>query len=207
MIGERAYSRNSIWLGLAWFLIAGCLGMTAWTLLQLDASGVYILPLPGINGITLGVSLSLLAIAPSIAGIYTLVRRAVGSTRRRLVARLVKMAGWITGIIVALFFSCLSLAMIVLIPGGSYMLHSPNDGRTALIVNRTFLHAGGFTVYQSRNWPLYVEVGSVITNNAHDPFREGTYRAAWTDEGLQLDYVFDYMKPNTYHQEVIELRR
>ncbi|WP_309106386.1 hypothetical protein [Arthrobacter sp.] len=114
--------------------------------------------------------------------------------------------GWITGIYVSLLFSYLAFAMFLLTPGTSYGLQSPNDGRSALIVDRTFLHAGGFTIYEPRSWPVYVEVGSVVTNNAHDPFREGNYRAAWTEQGLELEFVSDYVKPNMFEREFIELR-
>lgn len=113
--------RTFTWLGLGWLLVAACLGLMAWTLLQIDSSGVYILLAPGINSIT----------------------------------------GWVTGIYVSLVFSYLAFAMFLLTPGTSYLLQSPNDGRSALIVNRTFLHAGGVTVYEPRSWPIYVEVGSV----------------------------------------------
>jgi len=97
--------------------------------------------------------------------------------------------------------------MFLLTPGNSYKLQSPDDGRGVLIVSRAILHAGGFTIYEPRSWPIYVETGSVVTNNAHDPFREGAYRAAWTDEGLELEFVFDYMEPNKYDREFIDLRQ
>lgn len=96
--------------------------------------------------------------------------------------------------------------MFLLTPVTAYTLQSPNDGRSVLIVNRTVLLAGGFTVYEPRNWPTYVEVGSLTTNNAHDPFGDGAYRAVWTDEGLELEFVSDYMKPDRYEHKFIEFR-
>jgi hypothetical protein len=202
----RDRPQTSVWLGIAWLLVAACLGLMSWTLLQLDSGDVYIHIAPDINTITLGTSLSLLAIVPAIAGIYLLARSAVARTRRRWLARLVKASGWVAGICVGLVFSYLALAMFLLTPVTAYTLQSPNDGRSVLIVNRTVLHAGGFTIYEPRNWPTYVEVGSLTTNNAHDPFRDGTYRAAWTGEGLELEFVVDYMKPGRYEHKFIELR-
>lgn len=203
----RDRPRTSVWLGIAWLLVAACLGLMSWTLLQLDSADIYILVAPNINTITLGTSLSLLAIVPAIAGIYLLARIAVVRTRRRWLARLLKASGWVAGICVGLVFSYLALAMFLLTPVTAYTLQSPHDGRSVLILNRTVLHAGGFTIYEPRNWPTYVEVGSLTTNNAHDPFRDGTYRAVWTGEGLELEYVDDYMKPDRYEHKFIELRQ
>lgn len=202
----RDRPRTSIWLGIAWLLVAACLGLMSWTLLQLDSADIYILLAPDINTITLGTLLSLLAMVPAIAGIYLLTRYAVASTRRGWVARLMKASGWVAGICVGLVSAYLALAMFLLTPVTAYTLQSPNDGRSVLIVNRTVLLAGGFTIYEPRNWPTYVEVGSLTTNNAHDPFRDGAYRAMWTDEGLELEFVSDYMKPDRYEHEFIELR-
>jgi hypothetical protein len=203
----RDRPRTSVWLGLALLLVASCLGLVAWTLFRLDSSGIYILLAPGINALTLGASLSLLAMVPLSAGIYLVVRCAVSSIGRSWLAGLVKATGWIIGICSGLVFTYQALAMLLLTPGSSYMLQSPNDGRGVLIVNRTILHAGGFTIYEPRNWPIYVQTGSVVTNNAYDPFLEGTYRAAWNDEGLELELVLDYMEPNRYEREFIELRK
>jgi hypothetical protein len=202
----RDRPRTSIWLGTAWLLVAACLGLMSWTLLQLDSADIYILLAPDINTITLGTFLSLLAMVPAIAGIYLLTRYAVASTRRRWVARLVKASGWAAGTCVGLVSAYLALAMFLLTPVTAYTLQSPNDGRSVLIVNRTVFLAGGFTIYEPRNWPTYMEVGSLTTNNAHDPFRDGAYRAMWTAEGLELEFVSDYMKPDRYEHEFIELR-
>lgn len=199
--------RTSVWLGLAWLLVAACLGLMSWTLLQLDSADIYILIAPNVNTITLGTALSLLAVVPAIAGIYLLTRSAVVRTRRRGLARLLKASGWVAGICVALVFSYLALALFLLTPVTAYTLQSPHDGRSVLIVNRTVLHAGGFTVYEPRNWPTYVQVGSLTTNNAYDPFRDGTYRVEWTAEGLELEFVHDYMQPDRYERKVIELRQ
>lgn len=203
----RDCPRTSVWLGLAWLFVAACLGLMSWTLLQLDSADIYILIAPNVNTITLGTALSLLAIVPAIAGIYLLTRSAVVRTRRRGLARLLKASGWVAGICVALVFSYLALALFLLTPVTAYTLQSPHDGRSVLIVNRTVLHAGGFTVYEPRNWPTYVQVGSLTTNNAYDPFRDGTYRAEWTAEGLELEFVYDYMKPDRYERKFIELRQ
>lgn len=202
--GERP--RPSIWLGVAWLLVASCFGLGAWFLLKLDSSDVYIHLAPGINSMTLGVCLSLLAIVPLTAGISGLVRRTAAGIRHRWLSSLVKTAGWLTGIGVGAVFAYLAFIMFLLTPGPSYVLDAPNDDRSVLIVNRTILHAGSFPVYEPRNWPVYVQVGSVLTNNAHDPFREGKYRQVWNDEGLELEFVFDYMEPNKYENELIRLR-
>ncbi|MFJ6157165.1 hypothetical protein ACIQF8_09125 [Pseudarthrobacter sp. NPDC092184] len=202
----RDRPRTSIWLGIAWLLVAACLGLMSWTLLQLDSADIYILLAPDINTITVGTLLSLLAMVPAITGIYLLTRYAVASTRSRWVARLVKASGWVAGICVGLVSAYSALAMFLLTPVTAYTLQSPNDGRSVLIVNRTVLLAGGFTVYEPRNWPTYVEVGSLTTNNAHDPFGDGAYRAVWTDEGLELEFVSDYMKPDRYEHKFIEFR-
>lgn len=203
----RDRPRTSIWLGIAWLLVAACLGLMSWTLLQLDSADIYILLAPDVNTITLGIFLSLLTIVPAIAGVYLLARCAVASTRRRWVARLAKASGWVAGICVGFVFSYLALAMFLLAPVAAYTLQSPNDGRSLLIVNRTLLLAGGFTIYEPRNWPTYAEVGSLTTNNAHDPFRDGTYRAVWTDEGLELEFVSDYMDPARNKHQFVELRQ
>ncbi|MFF1251494.1 hypothetical protein ACFVYC_03235 [Pseudarthrobacter sp. NPDC058329] len=202
----RDRPRTSIWLGFAWLLVAACLGLMSWTLLQLDSADIYFLLAPDINTMTLGTLLSLLAMVPAIAGIDLSARYAVASTRRRWVARLVKASGWVVGICVGLVSAYLAVAMFLLTPVTAYTLQSPNDGRSVLIVNRTVLLAGGFTIYEPRNWPTYVKVGSLTTNNAHDPFRDGAYRAVWTDQGLELEFVSDYMKPDRYEHEFIELR-
>jgi len=77
----RDRPRTSVWLGLAWLLVASCLGLVAWMLLRLDSSGIFILLAPGINTLTLGASLSLLAMVPLSAGIYLSVRCVVASIR------------------------------------------------------------------------------------------------------------------------------
>lgn len=203
----RDRPRTSVWLGIAWLLVAACLGLMSWTLLQLDSADIYVLIANEINTMTLGASLSLLAIVPAISGIYLLARSAVVRTRRRWLTRLVKAAGWVAGAWIGLVFSYLALATFLLTPVAAYTLQSPHDGRSVLIVNRTVLHAGGFNIYEPRNWPTFVEVGSLTTNNAHDPFRDGTYRAVWTDEGLELEFVKDYMKPDRYEYKFIEVRK
>lgn len=197
--------RTCIWLGIAWLLVSACLGLMSWTLLQLDSAGIYILLAPDINAITLGTALALLAMVPAIAGIYLLTRSSVVRIRRRWVARLIKVAGWVAGTFMGLVFSYLALACFLLTPVTAYTLHSPDDGRSVLIVNRTILTAGGFMIYEPRNWPTFVKVASLTTNNAHDPFREGTYRAVWTETGLNLEFVDDYMKPDRYEHKFIEL--
>lgn len=63
---------------------------------------------------------------------------------------------WLTGIGVGVVFSYLAFIMFLLTPGPSYVLEAPNDDRSVLIVNRIILHAGGFPVYEPRNWPVYV---------------------------------------------------
>lgn len=201
----RDRPRPSIWLGLAWLIVTACLGLGAWMLLELNSSDVYIVLVPGINSMTLGVSLSLLAIVPLIAGIHGLVRWIVAGIRHRWVSGLVKTAGWVSGIGIGLVFSYLAFVMFLLTPGPSYVLESPNDGRSVLVVNRTILHAGGFPVYEPRNWPIYVEVGSVGTNNAYDPFRSGKYRETWTAEGLELEFRMG-SGPDAYDREVVQLR-
>ncbi|MGR0161325.1 hypothetical protein [Paenarthrobacter nitroguajacolicus] len=156
---------------------------------------------------TLGIFLSLLAIMPATAGVYLVARSAMVRIRRRWLVLLVKTCAWAAGICVGLVFSYLALALYLITPVTAYTLQAPDDERSVLIVNRTVLIAGGFTVYEPRKWPTYAEVGSLTTNNAHDPFRDGTYRAVWTDEGLDLEFVYDYMKPDTYEHEFIELRQ
>ncbi|MBT2248222.1 hypothetical protein JHV56_05855 [Arthrobacter sp. BHU FT2] len=201
----RVRPRTSVWLGTAWLLVAVCLGLTSWSLLQLDSADVYILLAPNLNSMTLGTLLSLLAMVPAIGGIYILVRYVGAGIHRRWLAHLVTASGWVAGTCFGLIASYLALAMFLLTPVAAYTLQSPNDGRSVLIVNRTVLHAGGFTIYEPRNWPTYTEIGSLATNNGHDPFRDGAYRAVWTDEGLELEFASDYMKPDNYEQEFIEL--
>jgi hypothetical protein len=207
LTAARNRARSSIWLGIAWLLVAACLGLMSWTLFQLDSADIYILLAPDINAITLGTALALLAIVPAVAGVYLVVRSAVHRIRHPWIARLVTASGWVAGICISLVFSYLALMLFLLTPVTAYTLHAPTDGRSVLIVNRTVLIAGGFTIYEPRNWPTYVKVASLTTNNAHDPFSAGTYRAVWTDEGLDLEFVGDYMKPDRYEHTFIELRR
>ncbi|SDK48085.1 hypothetical protein [Arthrobacter sp. ok362] len=203
----RNRARTSIWLAIAWLLVAACLGLMSWTLLQLDSADVYILLAPDINAITLGTATAFLAIVPAAAGVHLLVRSAVLRTRQAWAARVVRASGWVAGICIGLVFSYLALMLLLITPVAAYTLHSPTDGRSVLIVNRTVLIAGGFSIYEPREWPTYTAVASLITNNAYDPFRAGTYRAVWTDAGLDLEFVGDYMKPDTYDHKFIEIRR
>ncbi|MHA7306442.1 hypothetical protein ACX80E_14560 [Arthrobacter sp. TMN-49] len=198
--------RTSVCLGLAWLAVAACFWAGAWMLEALDQSGFFIFLAPGLNSETLASSLAFLATVPLIAGIHRLTKCSLAGVKHRWIARLVKSAGWITGICSAGVLLFWAGIMLLFSPLSSYVLESADDARSVLIVNRTVLHAGGFRVYEQRTWPIYQAVGRVSTNNAYDPFREGTYRQTWTDEGLELEFVFDYMEPNRYVRTVIELR-
>lgn len=195
------------WLPIAWLLLAACLGLASWALLQLDSAGVYILLAPDISAITLGAATALLAIVPAAAGMHLLVKSAVLRMRQGWAVRIVRASGWAAGICIGLLFSYVALVLLLITPVAAYTLRSPTDGRSVLVVNRTVLIAGGFDIYESRKWPTYRAVASLITNNAYDPFRAGKYRAVWTDAGLDLEFVGDYMKPDKYDHKLIEFRR
>ncbi|MGK3647066.1 hypothetical protein [Pseudarthrobacter enclensis] len=206
VIGASDRPGASPWLGIAWLLVAACLGVMSWTLLQLDSAHIYVLPAPDISGVYLGAALSLMALAPAIAGICLSVRHVTARTPRRWAVVLARTLGWVSGFCAGLAYLYLALALFLAAPVAAHTLESPHDGRRVLMVNRTVLIAGGFAIYEPKEWPFYTQVGSLTTNNAYDPFRAGAYRATWTNEGLDLEYVRDYMKPDEYAHEFIALR-
>lgn len=181
--------------------------MLTWFLNVLDDSGIYVFFAPGVNSPTLSIALTVLAVGPLVGGVHGLVRRVVDSVQHRWVLLLTKLFG---AIIATCFTAVLLFSAVVTlfgIPSASYVLKSPNDDRSVLILNRSFLLLGSFPIYEPGTLPLYSKTGWITTDDGFDPFRKGQYKETWTDAGLELDYVFDYMSPESLTRESIQLPR
>ncbi|WP_133159134.1 hypothetical protein [Arthrobacter glacialis] len=187
--------------------MATSLWMLAWFLKVLDDSGIYVFFAPGDNSPTLSTAMTLLAIGSLIAGVHGLVRRVVNHVQHRGVLLLAKSFG---AIIATCFTAVLLFSAAVTLLGApiaSYGLKSPNDDRSVLILNQSFLLLGSFNIYEPRTWPIYSKTVWIATDDGFDPFLKGQYKETWTDAGLDLDYVFDYMYPEGLTRESIQLSR
>lgn len=196
---------RTAWISWGWIALAAGLCSLAWVLFELDLNGLYVSLMPGVNSLSLAMALLLVSMWPLIAGIRGLLRRAAAGVRQRWVLRVVMVFGWLTAIACTGALLLLAGLALLLTPTASYVVKSPDDNRRVLVVNRSFLLLGSYSVYEPRFWPVYSEKNRISTDDGFDPFRNGQYRATWTDAGLELDFVFDSLRPEGFHNEFIRI--
>lgn len=196
---------KGIWRPMAWLAAAVTFWTLIWFLDVLYASDIYVQFTPGINSHTIKMALTLLffvAVVAAVRGFTRLVRKRL---ERRWLRRLVKV---IVGITLTCFTVVTFLSMMLKVvssPQAAYVMQAPNDDRSVLILNKSFLLLGSFRIYEPRQWPIYSEAGWITTDDGYDPFREGKYTENWTEEGLELDFVDDYMHPERFERHFVQL--
>lgn len=196
---------KKIWVSSAWFATSIILGGLAWYLKLLKTQSVYIFLTPDIHSDTLSIAMMLLAIGPLIIGSHGFVRLLKNHAPNRGFPRLGKAFGVFIATCGTVILLLSALVSILKVPNASYVLQSPHDDRSVLVLNQSFLRVGTFPIYEPRTWPVYSQTTWIQTDDGFDPFASGQYTETWTDAGLELEYLFDDSQPDSFVFESIQL--